>query len=197
MHLSTLHNEKELLALVAEGDKTAFTCLFEHYRNAVYSIALRFVPYDQLAEELVQDVFLKIWIKRAGLKDVERFDAYLFIIVRNQSYKAIKKLARYHHIISHSQEDNLFFEQDVQDEIQHKDLQAILQEAVGTLPPQQRQVYVLAKQEGLKRNEVASRLNLSAETVKVHLSLAMRTIRAYCLAKIELCILLVFLFSPE
>jgi DNA-directed RNA polymerase specialized sigma24 family protein len=72
------YSEKDLLHLVAQGDKVAFTRLFNNYRNKIYTIAFELTESSATAEEIVQDVFLKIWLKRASLNEVTHFQAYLF-----------------------------------------------------------------------------------------------------------------------
>jgi RNA polymerase sigma-70 factor (ECF subfamily) len=91
-----------------------------------------------------------------------------------------------------SGENIALFEQDVHAILMDKDYERILNEAVDRLPPQQKQVYILSKQEDLKRDDVAVRMNLSPDTVKAHLAQAMRTVRAYCMARIEFCLLILF-----
>ena len=66
-----LYNEKELLTLIAGGDEWAFAKLFEYYRNRIYSIAIKLTNSTSIAEEIVQDAFLKIWLKRADLIDTQ------------------------------------------------------------------------------------------------------------------------------
>ena len=85
------NNETTLLRDVAEGDGKAFRLLFERYWRSVYGVALAFTKSPGLAEEMVQDIFLRIWLKREKLSDVEKFDDYLFIVARNHIFNKLKK----------------------------------------------------------------------------------------------------------
>jgi len=83
LHAIELYNEPALLLKIAEGDESAFRKLFEHYWDNIYSVALAFTKSPVIAEEMVQDVFVKIWTKRQYLPEVQKFSDYLFIIARN------------------------------------------------------------------------------------------------------------------
>lgn len=177
--------EKELILRFSEGDNLAFEEIFHIYRNRIYVIALRMTGKPATAEEIVQDVFLKVWLKRQALPEVTHFRAWLFTVARNHIFTEMKRLAREQGMeMQLRQLEPVHYEQtDVN--VCNKDYDRILRKAVERLPPQQVRIYKLSKEEGLPRNEIADRLHLSPETVKVHLANAMRSIRAYCLAQID------------
>jgi RNA polymerase sigma-70 factor (ECF subfamily) len=187
------YNENELLKLIAEGDKNAFTQLYNNYRNKIYSIAFELTESTAVAEEIVQDVFLKIWVKRNTLNEVEHFRAYLFTITRNYVFTALKRIARKESIEVNAMEGAPLYYHDTEDRVLNNEYTRILQAAIDRLPEQQRQVYNLIKTEGLKREEAAAALQLSPETVKSHLAQAMRSVRTYCLARLDVSIALIIL----
>lgn len=181
-------NEKEWLRRVATGDEAAFTVLFDAYKDRIYTIALRITDSPLIAEEIVQDVFLKIWVKRESLTAVDHFRAYLFTATRNQVFNVLKRLARHREITAELTADAHAETSDSDTLLLDKEYQAILSEAVNQLPPQQQQVYRLMKEQGLKRDQVAEQLAISPQTVKVHLAQAMRSIRAFCIARLDIYI---------
>ncbi len=190
-----LHIETELLEQIASGDKSAFAELFSCYRDRVYTISFKLTRSDIIAEEIVQDVFLKIWQKRADLKNIENFNAYLFIVTRNDAYKVLKDIARNHNFVILSEEDQALVINDTSDLLMGKEYSLLLQNAIDRLPNQQKQVYSLIKDQGFKREEVARKLQIQPETVKFHLAQAMKNIRAFCM--LHLSILLGFIaFLP-
>lgn len=193
MSLEPLYTERELLRLVAEGDKNAFTQLYNNYRNKIYSIAFELTESTTVAEEIVQDTFLKIWVKRGSLPEVEHFRAYLFTITRNYVFTALKRIARKETIEVSAIQDAPLYDHDTEDRVLNNEYTRILQAAIDRLPEQQKQVYNLIKKEGLKREEAAAALHLSPETVKTHLAQAMRSIRTYCLARLDISIALIIL----
>lgn len=193
MPFTPQHSEQELLQLIANGDEGAFATLFNNYRNKIYSIAYELTESTVIAEEIVQDTFLKIWLRKEMLGDVTHFKAYLFTITRNYVFSALKRIARRQNLEVSAVRDNPVFHSDTENTLIQKEYEEILQRAVSSLPAQQKQAYILIKEKGYKRHEVAAELQISAETVKTHLAQAMRAIRAYCLAYIEPLLQLLFL----
>ena len=173
------NNEKELLALIAKGDEIAFSKLFFQFKDRIYSIAFKLTKSTIAAEEIVQEVFLKIWLKRASLTEIENFSAYLFIIARNDVYKGLKQIAQHHTPTLRSVDSQLFVNNNTADYLMEKEHCQVLHMAIDRLPNQQKQVYQLVRNQGLKRNEVAIHLNLRPDTVKFHLAQAMKNIRTY------------------
>ncbi|HUP13426.1 MAG TPA: RNA polymerase sigma-70 factor [Niastella sp.] len=193
MSFQPSYTELELLKLVAEGDRNAFTQIYNNYRNKIYSIAFELTESTTVAEEIVQDVFLKIWVKRGSLHEIEHFRAYLFTITRNYVFTALKRIARKETIKVSAILDAPLYDNDTDDRVLNNEYTRILQAAIDRLPEQQKQVYNLIKKEGLKREEAAAALHLSPETVKTHLAQAMRSIRTYCLARLDISIALIIL----
>jgi RNA polymerase sigma-70 factor, Bacteroides expansion family 1 len=177
-----LHNEKEVLSHISTGDETAFARLYDHYKDRVYGTALKITHSTIIAEEVVGDVFLKIWLQRSSLKEIQNFSAYLFIVTRNHVYKILKQIARNYKIMELTDEDvSLNSEYDTSDLLMEKEFNLLLRRAIEQLPNQQKKVYSLIRNEGLKRDEVAHQLHLQPETVKFHLAQAMKNIRAFCM----------------
>ena len=79
--------------MLKNGQEEAFTELFNYYRPAIYDVASRFLQSHALAEEMVQDVFLKVWLKRAEMSAIRNFNGYLFIMARNMIFDRIKKIS--------------------------------------------------------------------------------------------------------
>ncbi|MGV8879762.1 MAG: RNA polymerase sigma factor [Sphingobacteriaceae bacterium] len=181
-----LIDEKKLLALVAGGDEAAFAVLFSQYRNKIYSVAFKLTRSIVLAEETVQEVFLIIWLRRETLNGVLNFSDYLFIVTRNQVFKVLKQIAREYKINAASLANQAAGHNDTEDKIIGKEFRLLLENAVDLLPTQQKQVYRLIKEQGLKRDEVAGEMKLQPETVKFHLAQAMKSIRTFCLPHLYL-----------
>lgn len=188
MFAEVLYDEKELLILIGKEDSTAFTRLFDHYRNWVYSIAYKLSGSSTLAEEAVQDVFLKIWLKRMDLAHVENFSAYLYVIVQNTMYKVLKRVAHNHKKNLQAGVQQVIWSDGPEVQLVEKEYHSILQRGIEQLPGQQKQVYKLVRERGLKRGEVANLLNIHPETVKFHLSKAMKNLWSYCRLHLHLFI---------
>src|SRR5258708_34973539 len=89
-----LYIEPNVLQLVAQGNPAAFRVLFDEYKHKVYSYAMHYTHQEELAEELVQETFMKVWLHREELPQIERFEAWLFTICRNLSFNHLRKIAR-------------------------------------------------------------------------------------------------------
>jgi len=173
----SLPNETDLLALVAEGNEKAFGILFHHYRPRIYAYAFHLFRNISLADELVQDVFLKVWLNRDKLPHILKFESWVFIIARNQVFDTLKLLAREASALKQmasllEPEANL-----VEDHVLTKENEVRLQHALDHLSPQQKLIFTLSRNQGMKHEEIASRLNISRNTVKTHLVHALKTLR--------------------
>jgi RNA polymerase sigma-70 factor (family 1) len=192
---SDLNKERELLQLTSIGDEMAFSKLFDFYRNRIYGIALKLTHSTTVAEEIVEDVFLKIWIRRAQLKEIQNFKAYIFTIARNDTYKILKQIAKNYATVVLTEDNGYAAGENVEHYLLDKEYTSLLQKAVDKLPKQQKQVYQLIKEEQLKRHEVAEILHIQPETVKFHLAQAMKSIRAFCMLHLNISIGLIFFYS--
>jgi RNA polymerase sigma-70 factor (ECF subfamily) len=172
------YEEKALLALVAKGDENAFQTLFTQYRHKVFYIAKKLLQSDSLAEDALQEIFLKIWMNRTKLPDVLYFNAYLNTITRNHIYNALRKQANEEIFLQRLvSQDNTPDQTSALDTLSLRELQHALQRVVASLTPQQRKAFELSRIQGLRHGEIATLLNISKETVKKHISDALRIIR--------------------
>lgn len=189
-------DEKLILAKIANGDQLAFANLFHFYRNKVYGYALKILQSESSAQEIVQEVFIKLWLKRDQLSTIENFGGFLRIIVRNDTLNALKKIAVEHKNYSLAHLNKTEVDTGTENSIQYRETKKLLDDAIEKLPPQQKLVYKLCHVDGIKQKEVATQLNISPLTVKVHLREAVKSIRLYLDAHNEikvLGILLLFL----
>ncbi|TWJ04968.1 RNA polymerase sigma-70 factor (ECF subfamily) [Mucilaginibacter frigoritolerans] len=176
-----LENERMLLERVSSGDQKAFAIIFEYYSGFIYSFALKLTRSETTAEEIVQEIFLKIWTSRTQLPAVENLGAYLNRITRNHTYNILKRLSHKALVDSELSKQMSEVSNDTENEIYFKDASQSLNKAIEKLTPQQKVVYTLCHQEGLKYNEVADRLNIKTSTVHSHMKQALQSIRAYFL----------------
>jgi len=178
-----LHNELDLIRLVAQGDEQAFRKIYDYYSDRLYNYSFRITDKEELAEEIVMDAFLKIWINRVDLTGINRFDSYLYTVVRNQAFNAIKRMAHEADIMKELGLNNTEYNGCTEETVIYNDYQHLLNQAVNQLPPQQKLVYILSRDEGLKYDEIALQLKLSKNTVKAHLKKAVKY-PAFCFYKL-------------
>jgi RNA polymerase sigma-70 factor (ECF subfamily) len=170
-------DDKLLSSMVANGSEEAFRTLFKRYYDHIYGVAFAFTKSPAMSEDLVQDVFLKIWFKRELLRSVARFDAYLFMVARNHILNELEKriheeqftddLHNYFREVNNTPENYLIL----------KETEEIIIEAVNRLPLQQQAVFRLSREEELSQELIAERMNISVNTVKSHMNKSLRFIR--------------------
>lgn len=179
MAIEPLIDETGLLAKIAEGDQRAFTTIFDHYQKYVFGFGLKLTYSEELAEEIVQDIFLKLWYGRDQLGTIENFGAYLNRLVRNHAFNLLRQVASHAKANKRIGETLSELDNSTQHNLDFRETARLLEEAVELLSPQQKKVYNLCRQEGLKYEEAAQRLNLSPETVHYHMKLALNAIREH------------------
>jgi RNA polymerase sigma-70 factor (family 1) len=168
-----------LIHLISSGDEQAFTVLYNRHKDKLYAFAIDLVGSHDKAYDLVQEVFLKIWEQRASFAEKEIFAAYLYQMVRNFSmdyFRSIVRESTLYKILSASEKEAVLTPESF---LEYHDLQKKVQLAINNLPPRQKEIYIMHKEERLKYNEIAERLNLSVSTVENHFSRAIGSIRMY------------------
>lgn len=185
---STLNQETELLRSVSQGDEKAFTILYNHYHQRLGSHIYRITRSAEAAEEVVHDVFLKIWLNRETLAQIENFQVYLYVISKNAALNCLKRIAR-----EQATTTDLDAHQDLMQRTDNSEddyRYLLIDEAIDLLPSQQRQVYLLARHQRLTYAEVGLAMGLSRETVKKYLQIATDSISAHIRKKLIVSILL-------
>lgn len=192
--MSVNSNEYKLVISLQKGDVVAFDSLFDEYSQKLYSFALKYFRNDTDAEELVQEVFVKVWENRRALKQDLSFKSYLFTIALNQIRKHFNKKAvslRYLENLQHEiepAENPLFQDENYESVLRH------LNNLIDQMPPRRQEIFRKSKLEGKSAKEIASELNLSAGTVDNQVSEALRFLRSRLSEESMALLLFVFLF---
>mgnify|MGYP001120333325 CR=1 FL=1 len=169
--------EKNIILRLKQGDSHAFKWVYEKFSDKIFSVARNFGLSIEDAEEVVQDVFVKIWQRSADLKVDLSFNAYLLTISKSIM---IKKLRNHHTrfmMNTYFDQKELSVDQDVEQLLEYNDLLDLMDRILGQLPQQQQEVFRLAKMHRLPKHEIAQRLNISDRTVENHLYRALITLR--------------------
>ncbi|ANH81686.1 hypothetical protein A8C56_12450 [Niabella ginsenosidivorans] len=172
------HNDLVLLKEIAEGDQQAFTMLYKRHHQGIYNFLLSIVKIPETAEDLLQDVFLKIWEDAKQLNVATSFSAYLYQAARNKAIDALRRIARDPLLVDevrHRLSSGIY--QLTYQEQEWKQYEQLFNKALEALPPQRRQAFRLVRQAGKKYDEAAHLMGISRNTLKQHLSLAVESIR--------------------
>ncbi len=149
---------------------SAFDIIYKKYSRRLYGFVFRFVKQEADTEEIVQEVFIKIWQSRDKINIYSSFDSFLFTIAHNATVNLLKKRATEQKYVEHVKSLQLIDETyELTDEIHYKELMHKFQDLLNELPPRQKEIYQLSREEGLSNKEIAEKLGISVQTVKNHL----------------------------
>ncbi len=169
--------EKEILLRLIQGDEQAFEKIYRLYSNRLYGKLLKLLKSVPQTEEILQDVFLKIWEYRASIDPEKSFRAFLFKIAENKAYDFFRKATLHKafetELIALSTSNYTMIEELIADE----DKSVLLEKAINNLPPQRQQVFRLCKLERKSYTEVGQLLGISLSTVSDHIVKATKSIR--------------------
>lgn len=169
-------DERAILRAIAEGSEAAFVQLFDKYSAKVYNVAYKFLDSREQAEEIVQDVFMDVWISKDKMAEVLNLNAYILGMVRKKVYDAYRQKSSFAQLIKELS-DNPPTENAVERNMQEREYEILLQRALAKLPHHQQEIFGLAREEGLSHEEIAKKLNLSRLSVKAHMKRILRVLR--------------------
>lgn len=179
MPFENTYNEYRLLRQLANNSEDAFRAIFYHYKDIIYRIALQYIKTPVLGEEIVQDVFMKVWFHRHKLEQIDNFKGWLFTVSRNCILNYLQKITREASAMQRIAENKVAHENNGDFKLQESLYGKLLNEAVEALPNQQQQVFKLARNEHLSYNDISEKLGISVMTVKTHMGRALNFIRHY------------------
>lgn len=188
--------DADILKDIAAGSSKAFRALYSQWEPTLSSFIYQVTRSKVITAEIVQDVFLKIWMTRESLVEVKDFKAYLFVISKNRAINALKKsLADLERMKKYASEVP-FNEQPVEDDDAQLHF-SLIDEAIDQLSPRQKEIFLLHRHERYSYREIAEQLGIGKESVKTHLSLAIKSIKNHIETKITLIILLIDFISKK
>ena len=185
--------DRALILQVSEGDEYAFRILFDQYRNKIFSIAWKITGVRSAGEDVVQEVFIKLWMNREKLAEVENLDAYVNTITRNHILNNLRKVAYEQSFLEDLIREQSVNTKNVSDPVLYNELLNLVHTAIQQLSPRQKKIFQLSRTEGLKHAEIAAQLNISQSTVKDHMVEALRSIKIFLNSHESLIGLLIFL----
>lgn len=168
--------EKDLIALLKLGNEDAFTTLYNLYWAKVHNFSCLYITSDAEVEEVVQEVFVKLWEARSFIREDDSFKGFLFIITRNIIFNQFRKSfneTAYKMTVLNSIDDSY----DIEDEMDASDLKIYIDKLINELPARQKEVFRLSREEHLSYREISDRLSISEKTVERHINEALKFLR--------------------
>lgn len=168
--MNNANSNIDLVFQLKQGDLRAFDAIYKKYLRRLFGFVFRYVKQETDTEEIVQEVFIKIWQNREKINAYSSFESFLFTIAHNATVNLLKKRATEQKYIEHvkslQRPDEAF---ELMDEIHYIELQQKFQGLLNELSPRQKEIFQLSREEGLSHKEIADKLEISVNTVKNHL----------------------------
>ena len=173
----TIGDTEEIIYILKKDDKSAMDIIFNFYYPRLYQFSKSILKIEHEIDDILQEVFVKIWLNRQKIANVETFNAYIFTITKNEVLNLIRTNLR-----DQSFRDELFLcsvaeEYESQDNLEFGEIKAGIDKIIANLPEKRKQVFILSRTEGLSNLEIAQQLNISTKTVEDHITHAIKHIK--------------------
>lgn len=168
---------KNIVAQLAKDKKSALDELYTFYYPRLYCFAKGFLKVEDDINDILQEVFVKLWMNRKNIKDVETFNAYIFTITKNLIVSYFRQKIKQRDFEAQVQTLAINKSGNLYDEIEYKDLKEKVDLFVEDLPEKRKQVYNLSREKGLSNKEIAKELGISVKTVEDHITHAIKYLK--------------------
>lgn len=184
-----------LLTAMKAGSRVAFTTFYQLHWHKLFIYVIKVVKDEEETADILQDVFLNLWLMRDKFEHVRAIESYLFIMARNTSLQRLASNRKNNDLV----EKLRIFSETTHDEgvekiFLGKELKELIDDAVNKLPTKMKEVFVLSREENLSHKEIAERLHISDKTVKKQVGYALKIIKACLKFKLHL---LIMMFLPS
>lgn len=178
-----MENEPYLLSCIAEGDENAFKSLYLHYVKELKPLLKKYNCADIEIQEIFQETFLKLWLNRDALNDIQNFRAWIYKVASREYLIALRKRLNYENRMEGYSKTivNSPTPQTPMEVMLFSEVHNFVLKTIAQLPPRRRMIYEMSRQ-GFKIGEIADQLSISSQTVKNVLQSASKTIREELIA---------------
>lgn len=173
-----MKNESHIISRMISGDINAFKLLFECYYPQVRFFTLGIVKDSFVADDIAQNVFIKVWTKRELIDSERKFNNYLYSITKNEITDYFRSLVISESLDSISSlKDDDHTDEMIESVYDLSHIKELVMKEVDNMPPQRRIVFMMSRLQGLTNEEIASKLEISKRTVERHLNMALNILR--------------------
>lgn len=179
LEVDATYTDRHLFAAIASGDEQAFREIFHTYNKSLFPFVLSLIKVESDAREVMQNVFLKLWLNREKLPDIENPGGWLHTLAANACYDHLRRQATYEIHLTKARSMHSLSDDQTLLQLDARDVKNAIQEAIHQLPLKRREIFQLSKIEGLTRREIADRLKISENTVRNQLVDAVDFVQEY------------------
>lgn len=158
-----------MLSGLSNDDKSALEALFNHFYPRLYHFSRSFLKIDEGVDDILQEVFLKIWINRKKITKPDTFNAYIYTITRNMLLNELRSRLNSQKAKEALLEKSVAEEFLLSKQIEYQELESMVTQIVAGLPERQREVFIMSRSEGLSHREIAQKLQIAEKTVEYHI----------------------------
>ncbi len=167
----------DLINRLQKSDKEAFNILFYLYADKILNFAKSFYNDQADAEEVVQEVFLRIWLKRTEITNPKSFNAYIFTISKNFIFNNLRKIFHKKKYQEYAYKARSAGENTTLNDYYFEEMVHAINEFIDQFPPKRREVFLLSRKQGLTNQEIAEKLKISIKAVEYHISHSLKSLR--------------------
>lgn len=176
MRIYLSNDDRQLVLKLKENDIKAFEEIYYRYNSKLHSFTKIYIKDNAQSEEVVQEVFIKLWEKRHLLDETLSFKSYLFQIVKNHIYNIFRKKI-YEIGLEDVSSTEYYAQNSVEEQMDYNDLKNTTQDLIDKLPTVQRTIFTMSRLEELNNDEISQKLKLSKRTVEHHIYLALKSLK--------------------
>ncbi|MCG6187303.1 RNA polymerase sigma-70 factor [Maribellus maritimus] len=192
-----VHKDKSLNKIITKlsgGDKNALDEIYNYYYPKLYAFAKSFLKVDDDINDILQEVFVKLWLNRQKIKSVDTFNSYLFTITKNHIISYFRIKSKNHEFESRLKEIASTEQTTEITDIEYKEIKGKLEDIIDQLPEKRKIIFKLSRQDGLSHAEIAEKLDISIKTVEDHIRHALKFIKKHMKSFETIVILYISLF---
>lgn len=194
MLINPHHSDQELLQRLVTGCERSFEVIFKKYHGYLYHYSFRVFRDKCTADEIVHKTFIKIWDRKEKLVDVTSIKSYLYAVNRSLVVEELRSIARDKRLAERLAHRIVSSYNPVEEDMIYHDLKEITRQAIEQLPPKRKEIFKLSRHHGFTHKEIACKLNISENTVKVSVYKSLQQIRDYLTLNADVSLVLVFAF---
>jgi RNA polymerase sigma-70 factor (ECF subfamily) len=168
----------KIIKELAKDSDASLEVLFNYYYPRLYNFSKSFLKLEEGIDDILQEVFVKIWQNRKTINNTDTFNSYIFTITRNLLLNELRTRLNKQNLMEEVRKHSVASEYSLLEEIQYAELKEKVDNIIGELPERQKEIFILSRTEGLSHKEIAEKLGIKTKTVEYHITLAVRSLRS-------------------
>ena len=170
-------NLENILSALAKDQESSLEELYTYFYPRLYEFSRSFLKQEQDIDDILQEVFIRIWLNRKKINDPATFNSYIFTITRNLLLNKLRSRLNNQKLKEEIRKLSIAKEFENLDLVQYQELKKSVEELIDELPGRQQEIFVLSRTEGMSHKEIATKLDITTKTVEYHISMAIKYLR--------------------